>query len=337
MTPLTLRLDAGVDIPGVERPQIAASVWLPVQSQQAPAALVCLPGGYMNRRYFDLRPPAVPDDGRYSFAAQMVARGHVVMALDPLGIGDSSAVADGYTLTPQRIAAANAHATDTLLARLRDGTLADGVAALPELRSVGVGHSMGALLTVLQQAARHQHAAVALLGFSTRGLPQFLPEAARALSYEAQRAQVVPLARQFFVESTPALQPGASSVEFYGSARAERSGVAALKAATDRLLPVPAYLSMIAGNVAPEAASLDVPVFIGLGARDMAGPPHDVPAAFPGSFDVTLQILADAGHSHFLFPSRVQLFDRLDGWLRSALPAPTDLPHVDGVLTGGVA
>jgi pimeloyl-ACP methyl ester carboxylesterase len=96
--------------------------------------------------------------------------------------------------------------------------------------------------------------------------------------------------------------------------------VQALKAASgEPVLPLPAYHSMLPGNVAFEAAQIDVPVFLGVGERDMVGPPHQVPAAFTKSSDVTLLVLPEAGHSHFLFPSRKRLFDRLATWARSVL------------------
>jgi hypothetical protein len=75
---------------------------------------------------------------------------------------------------------------------------------------------------------------------------------------------------------------------------------------------------MLPGNVAPEAASIDVPVFVGLGELDMAGPPQDAPKAFTGSAAVTFYLLPKAGHSHFLFEARRGLFDCLAEWALTA-------------------
>ena len=310
-----LRVAAGVSLPGESELSVGLSVWLP--ATPASIALVCLAGGNMNRRYFDLR----PDDGdeSYSFAVQMSARGFAVIAIDHLGLGDSSKPKDGYALTPDVLTRANQHATADVLGRLREGRFADGVAALPNLKSIGVGHSMGAMMTVLQQARAQQHVAIALLGFSTRGLPDYMPADVRALSQEQQRARLVEFARQMFVLPYPVIRSSGNGAEIYGSARAEAKGIAALKAATDCLLPVTAFMSMLPGNVAPEAAEIDVPVFLGLGERDMAGPPHAIPAAFLMSRDVTLHILPETGHSHFLFPTRTELFDRLGVWAKSVL------------------
>jgi alpha-beta hydrolase superfamily lysophospholipase len=324
MPVLQLKLDSGVELPGEPPLQIGASVWWPQAVALNDTLLLCLPGGNMNRRYFDLRPPA-PDeaDDSFSFAAQMTARGCIVAALDHLGLGDSSKPQDGWQLTTELLVRANVAASAELIARLREGRLLPGVPALPALRSIGVGHSMGAMLTILQQHAARQHAGVALLGFSTRGLPEYAPPAVRdAADPLAVRPLLPKIAKQMFGQPYPVIHgregggERGNNAELFGSRKADPRGIKALKAATDCVLPIPAAMSMVPGNVAPEAAALDVPVFLGIGERDMVGPTHQVPAAFTGSRDVSLCILPEAGHSHFLFPARARLFDRLAAWMR---------------------
>lgn len=314
-----LQFDAGVSLKGEKPLEVEASLWLPAKPQSAPAVLVCLAGGNMNRRYFDLRPE--DGDDSFSFAAQMTRQGFIVAALDHLGLGGSTKPKSGYALTPELLTQANTNATATLLDVLHGGTLDTTVPSLRGLRSIGVGHSMGAMMTVLQQASAKQHSAIALLGFSTRGLPEYLPAEVRDMTPEHQRARLVELAKAMFVVPYPVIKPAANGAELYGSAKAEARGIAALKAATDCLLPVPAYMSMLPGNVAPEARQIDVPLFLGLGERDMAGPPEQIPAAFAGSPAVTLYVQPEAGHSHFLFPTRLELFSRLGAWAKSVTGA----------------
>ena len=326
-----LKLEAGIELPGEPPLQVGASVWWPEAAARANTLLLCLPGGNMNRRYFDLRPPpqggggdlhTEGGDDTFSIAAQMTSRGFIVAPLDHLGQGDSSKPQDGWQLTAELLVQANINATNELLARLREGRLSPDLPALPDLRSIGVGHSMGAMLTVLQQHAARQHAGVALLGFSTRGLPEYAPPAVRdAADPTAVRPLLPQIARKMFGQPYPVIhgQQGGergNNAELFGSRKADPRGVAALKAATDCLLPIPAAMSMVPGNVATEAAALAVPVFLGIGERDMVGPTHQVPAAFTGSRDVSLCILPETGHSHFLFPARARLFDRLQAWLR---------------------
>ncbi|ULQ48154.1 alpha/beta fold hydrolase [Flagellatimonas centrodinii] len=314
-----LTLDTGLTLPGEPPLTVAASLWWP--RQPPTAVLVCLPGGNMNRRYYDLQVAgAVPT---FSFAEAMVAEGFLVAALDHLGVGDSSRPEDGWVLTPELLTAANAAAVAALLTGLRSGTLVRDRPSLPALRALGVGHSMGAMMTLLLQAASAPFAGLALLGFATRGLPQFAPPPLRdTTDPDVLRPQLTAIAKSMFGTAYPRLGGGGGGgnrAELYGSAQADPRGVAALKAATDNLLPVPATLSMAPGNVATEARAVDVPVFIGVGERDMTGPPEAIPASFPASPAVTLEVLPDTGHSHFLFPSRSRLFARLGAWARDLM------------------
>ena len=317
--PIQLRIASSVTLYGEAPQESAASVYLP--DTPPLAALVCLAGGNMNRGYYDLR---AEQDRSFSFAAQMTARGFAVVTIDHLGLGQSTRPQDGYALTPDVIAAGNAHATAEILGSMRRGALA-GVPAMPGLRSLGVGHSMGAMLTVLQQARARQHDGIALLGFSTRGLPRFVPDDVRALAGDvaAVRARLVEFARRMFVQPYPRIRSsGGDNAGLYGSSEADPRGVAALKAATDCLLPVPAFLSMIPGNVAPEAARIDVPVYLGIGERDMVGRPEDVPTAFAASPKVTLEVLPATGHSHFLFAARERLFEGIAAWAKAIAHPP---------------
>lgn len=318
----TLRLESGVALPGEGLLEIAAEVIAPEHRsiRPQPLALVCLPGGGMTRGFFDLQ---VPGDASFSFARQMAARGFICVLIDHLGIGGSSRPADSYALTADVVMRANANATRAVLEKLRAGTALAGLPGLPKLASVGVGHSMGAMLTILQQEEFRQHRAIAVLGFSTRGLPEYLPAEVRELAKDVAtaRREAPRLAKALFREPYPNIGRSADGNQLYAGARAEPAGVEAIKPVRERLLPVPAYMSMLPGNVAPEAARIDVPIFVGLGELDMAGPPQDAPKAFTASPVVTLEIFPGTGHSHFLFPGRRQLFEKFGGWVQSFLPS----------------
>ena len=138
------RVDSGVTLPAEGALTVALEVMAP--EQPLPIALVCLPGGAMTRRYFDLQ---VPRDDSFSFARQMARRGFICVLIDHLGVGESSRPADGYALSADVLARANARATDEALGRIRNGSMINGLAYIPEVKSIGVGHSMGAMLTVI--------------------------------------------------------------------------------------------------------------------------------------------------------------------------------------------
>ena len=308
-----LHIEAGVTLTGLAAPRMSLEVLAPARLAESAVVLVCLPGGGMTRRYWDL-----PDQGgaRFSFAQAMVARGFVVVMLDYLGIGDSDRPEDGWQLTPELLTVANSQVVDVVLRRLREGRLDAQWPALPELRSIGVGHSMGAMMTVLHQASSAPHAAIAVLGFSTRGLPQYLPPQAPGQDHSRLRGEAVSLARLMFDgQAYPSpVRKSMSGTDLYAGAAADPGGAVAIRAAMTHLLAVPALTSMLPGNVAAEAAAITVPVFIGLGERDMAGPTHAVPANFPASQDITLHVLPGAGHSHLLFAARAGLYRRFAAW-----------------------
>ena len=315
----TLRIDSGIAVGDVASLHLAVEVQVDPQAlrRERTAAVVCLPGGGMNRRYYDLR---TANDDSYSFAAQMALRGFIVVLVDHPGVGESDRPSDGYALTHEVITRAEDNAVEQVLAGLRAGTLIAGLAPLPDLRSIIVGHSMGAMLACLQQVSSGRHAGVAALGFGTRGLPGFLPRRARELSHDvaAVRAELVSLAKSMFVEPYPVIRSDARSSELYGSGgKAEAAGIAALKAAGDCVLPVPALLSMLPDNIVSDTNRITVPIFIAAGERDMVGNVHEIPASFSASRDVTLLVLPETGHSHFLFATRHQLFKRLADWAQS--------------------
>lgn len=318
---IPIRVPTTVGVAGQGGLEIAAELFIPPLANLSDRSWlwVCLPGGGMNRRFFDLQPGS--GDDSFSLARFLVGQGQLVLLIDHAGIGESTRPDDGYVLVPEVVAAANAETTQTILSQLRHGSLTSDLPPLPNLCSIGLGHSMGAMMTVIQQARYAQHHALVVLGFGTDGLPKFLSAEARELAthVEAVRAALPELARKMFVQPYPRITriPKSVGEDLYGSETVDPQGVQALKAALDPILPVPSFMAMLPGNVAPEAAQITVPVFIGVGDRDMMGPPHRLPTNYPASLDVTLQVLPATGHSHFIFPTRLQLFKRLLAWANS--------------------
>lgn len=260
-----------------------------------PLALFCFPGGGMTQRYFNL-------DGA-SFAQAMTDAGIVTVTFDHPGVGESSPVRDGFTLSADAVARAGAHAAQDIGARLRDGIATPDLPSLPDLTMIGVGHSMGAMIVTLQQAAYRPFAGLALLGFSTHGLPEVLTPAEHAVAAQPVRAAAdfVRLAQLRFGQALADI-----------SSRA--NGSAALQAASGPLLTVSAMQSMLPGNIAAQAATIDVPVYLSVGDRDIAGPADQIPAAFSASCDVRLSVMPDAGHHPFIAPSAPLLYAEIISW-----------------------
>jgi pimeloyl-ACP methyl ester carboxylesterase len=306
-------IDAGVLSVGAAH--LAVDVFIPTGDvlREPAIAFFCVPGGGLNRGYFNL---LAEGDVSFSFAAQMASRGMITVAIDPLGVGGSSRPNAGFDIVPDVATAALDPVHRCISAELRAGTLAPSLLpALPKLLCVGVGHSLGGMMTVMQQAQFHSYDAVVLFGFGPVGMPEVLSEEARAMANDPQaiRANVVRLAQAFHAEPYPEVKPNGRGREIFGGG-ADPRAMNALRAVRDRLLATLSMFVIIPGSSAPEAAQIDVPLLLVVGDRDMCGPPHQLPASFPASSDITLLCLPNTGHSHFVFSSTSALFPRLARW-----------------------
>jgi pimeloyl-ACP methyl ester carboxylesterase len=235
----------------------------------------------------------------------MAARGYHVVALDNVGTGRST--------QPAR---------DAGLADLAAG--AAGVAAevrrlVPGTRVVGLGHSMGGYTLVVQQGTLRSFDAVAVLG-SAIGVSCLLPipddvvEAARR-GPEA-RAALVEVTMAHF--AGPYVMGGREHMmDAFHLADVSPEVRAADFAQTVTYLPrLTASQAATPWFTADAAGAIDVPVFLAYGEVDVSPAPHEEPAHFGASHDVTLFVLAGSSHCHNMATTRFALWDRLDLWLR---------------------
>jgi pimeloyl-ACP methyl ester carboxylesterase len=177
--------------------------------------------------------------------------------------------------------------------------------ALPDFCAIGLGHSMGGMLVTMQQAEYRPYQALALLGFSTRGLPEVLTPAEQDAAKNAVRNDdyYIGMARQRFGPAALAEMPP------------RREGSAALKAAAAPLLTVAAMQSMLPGNVLAEAASVNVPIFLAVGDKDITGRPEAIAPRFSAASDVRLLVMENAGHHPFIASSAGALYAALTAWI----------------------
>jgi pimeloyl-ACP methyl ester carboxylesterase len=311
----SLSLDVSTLAPaGCQR--IAADLFVSQSVRPRPLLWVCIPGGGISRRYFDL--DVGGQSGTFSMARHLVAGGDLVVTVDPPGVGESDAPDDGYTLTPRVVADVLAAALDGLGAELGSDAFAAaaGLSGVVPRAVVGLGHSAGALLVAFQQAHHHSYDLLALFGFSASGLPDVLNE--DELRYaghpEWLSEDVKNLTRARFGEPLP--EWSSSTGEFGPHAVAPQVDMA-LAAASSRLLALVGMTAIVPGSVQPELDELRIPIFAALGEHDLGGTLDVLAGQLPGCGDLTLFLLEGAGHNHNVAVNRRLLWDRVARWATS--------------------
>ena len=318
--------DIAVDVTaacGLGRPLcVAATVFLPEPDRlrDSQPAVFALPGGGYSRGYYDM---AFPGHTDYSQAAHHIDRGLVVVALDHLGVGESSPeVAE--TVHIEDIAAANDAAVAAIADRLRNGTAVAGYPRVDVGARIGMGQSMGGGVAVIMAARQHTFDAVAVLGYSAfhtvlpmRQQSQTVAAsehfdytrdtAPDELSVAESAAQIPEFLYPFFWEDVPTDIVDADTHGGYPI----RTSAPPFGSAT---LPTCVVAMLSPGYIKAEAAELQVPVFIGVGERDVVPEPHREPAAYCCSSDVSLFICDRMAHMHNFASTRRKLWDRVAGW-----------------------
>ncbi|KAA1397630.1 alpha/beta hydrolase [Aeromicrobium ginsengisoli] len=302
-----LDLDVTAALPFVSSPTtLRATVW---PAEQPQSVLVCWPGGSYSRAYWD-----VHVDGRdgYSFAEHVVGRGFTVVALDPLGVGESSRPEDVDQVTLESMADAATSAVRQLRERLAP-------AGVPV---IGIGHSLGGCLTLVEQARHGSYDAVANLGFTHGAKPILAPDSAgpdpEALTIAVEHAKA------FF---------GGDWDSGYARAPREPNHAwlhdpdvpADVIAEDDRhasAWPRQSYVgALLAGHSASYAGQVASPVFVAFGEHDVPEHPHDDIGYYGASGDVTLMVLPASAHCHNFAGTRALLWDRLADWATGIRPA----------------
>ncbi len=268
--------------------QIAATLYSPdTLPDSAPLDLIfALHGGGYTRAYWN---PPFADDS-YSFARFFTDRGKAVLAIDMLGMGESSRPEPESKLDRAAIAAAHAAA------------LADVVARLGRPFSVtGAGHSMGGMLIITQGARYGAMDRVAVLGWANE--PMVLGDTDVA----TLRADLipsgylptprVPMRKLFYSPDVP---------------------LALIEADEACAATTPACLgrdALTPGIVHDAAARIAVPVLVVQSATDTSPAPDREPAYFAGSSDVELHRLEQAAHCQNFASTRATHWRRLDAWI----------------------
>lgn len=332
---LTWRFDVSdaVNVPGAFAS--AATLIAPpsLDPNQSVTLLVCLPGGFLSRAYFDLQlaplaqreqdhATATNAERTYSFAAAMAARGFVVLTIDHIGTGDSTQpepVELGYDIGIDAIARANDLALRAARERLAAGDASAGLPPVFIERSIGIGHSMGSMLTVEQQAFAPTHEALVLFSFSTQGIPRFMDDDMRGYANDPARLrrEIGILARVAMGSPYPERATNSEDDRraAFGVGTAPNEAEEALQLASTNLLAVGGLTSMVPAGFSESAVKIDVPVFMIVGDHDLHDDRH-TRRELPNAPKVTTYILEDCWHCHFVANTRETLWQVVSDWIQ---------------------
>ncbi|WP_082947702.1 alpha/beta hydrolase [Mycobacterium sp. E2479] len=283
-----------------ERASLAATYYPARGCEQAPAVLVCLPGGTYSREYWDLD---IPGHHGYSFAAFATENGYGVVTIDPLGTGESSQPARDFDFGD--IAA----------------TLARAVSALPDTIGshappVAVAHSLGGYLAITQQALFSSYAGLAVLGCTNQHVAPLNLDAATIGRCATSQGRAELAAEILSALPQPYFEGPREHLQSWFHLADVPADIVAVDSVTAKsVVPRVFGTAMVPGVVAEQAARIDIPVFLGYGVVDVSPDPRAEAALYRSSPDITTVVLADSAHCHNMASSRHQLWRRLLAWV----------------------
>ncbi|HLZ97861.1 MAG TPA: hypothetical protein VKP66_07905, partial [Steroidobacteraceae bacterium] len=211
---------------------------------------------------------------------------------------------------------------------------APGMAPIASLTRIGIGQSMGGKVTVLAQGRRGTFDAIGVLGASAihtqlpqrdaaaresaeRGHRQVRGSAVDSESVAKASRSIADFVFPFHWEDVP---PDIVNADIVGGYPLRRPPVPPFGSAS---IPPCAVTMMSPGAIAAEAAAVRVPVFVGVGERDVCPDPRAEPRAYADSPDITLCIVPRMAHMHNFAGTREMLWARLERWIGS-VPEPPD-------------
>jgi len=329
-----LRIDVTEAVGFDEPAHIALTVTMPDELPAGVPPIICFakPGAGYSRGYFtEALPGPAPGPAAGSEAAWHAARGWIVVAVDHLGVGESSQH-DLERLAYSPVAAASQAAETAVRQKLAAGTLIDGLAPVEDPLTIGIGQSMGGALTIVQQGRYHCYDGIGVLGYSPLrthpaaepgtapvGLPWvpsdtwpsdgvFTNGVALALRLQDAGGRGGDMAWGFHYDDVePAIVR--RDMDDYP---ARGGNLPPWGSAT---VPMTVALwSVTPGGTWAEAAAVRTPVLVALGERDVLLDPRGETRAYESSPSVDFFVCPRMAHMHNFAGTRELLWQRLDTW-----------------------
>ena len=323
MGPIPLSFDITDALPAAisQGQRLAIAAWLffpdaPARLGPRPVTMTLLAGGSYDKRYHHA---VVPGHTGYSAAEHLAGLGNIVLLADHLGVGESSRV-PAQKLATRRICAQAMHAAVTQFhQRLAHGDLHPALPAQAAVAKVGGGHSMGAMMTVTQQAAHRTYDAILFMGYTAQSV-HFYHGTTRVRAGDY-------LPPEPYVDYSTN-DRASQRYNFYWDDVPQ--DIIAFDDTLAVATPTAIGLDSIrVGIIESDAARIDVPVFFGNGERDVAPDPHAEAGFFPLCTDFTMFLLPRSAHCQTFAGTRRQFWNRMHDWSRSVLPQRA--PHRDPI------
>ena len=333
-----LRIDV-TDAAGLGEPaHIMASVILPEPEALPERPLLCFakPSSSYSRRYYTFDLPGPAKGAQAQWHAE---RGWIFAALDLLGCGDSSQH-DLERLDYATLTAAAHAAEQEILLRLANGIVLDGYPPVHQPAVIGIGQSLGAGLTIYQQARHRSYDGIGVLGFSAVHSHPLTPPGAEPIVVswfprdatleecpEPINAKVLALAAEngpqdaawmslawgFHYDDVPQ-EVVEQDLQHYHAIALDQGNAEDQELAPWHAHDTPRRASrstLTPGVVATEAAAVTVPVLSAMGVRDLLPDPLGEPRAFRSARSVDLFICPRMGHMHNFAGTRALFWERI--------------------------
>lgn len=317
-----LRIDVTDSIAASTPQIIAATLYFPddLSAAERQVVIFASPGGGYSQHYFNMQ-----FDGHegYSEAEYHTARGIIFIAMDHLGVGESTLDLKDK-LSIEQAAASNDAFVQAVLAQLKAGVLCAGLLALANPFTVGIGQSMGGGVTIVMQSRHATFDAIAALGKSA--LHTVLPQPTFEL-FEVQKSifhftRATPL-EELSIELTSKqipdfVYPFHWPEEPEDIIAADMAGGYPMRQKAPRFgsatTPLYAVGMSSPGYLTPDAARITVPVLVAGGERDVMPDVRREPTAFLNSDDISVFVVPRMAHMHNFAPTRQQLWQRVADW-----------------------
>jgi len=334
MLAIDLRLDVTAAAGLGELTELAVTVTLPEISDSLPNPIVCFakPGGGYARGYYTEDLPG-PGSGT-SQAKWHADRGWIFVAIDPLGVGESTFNVERFTEygTDAVTSAAN-EAERQVLELLAQGTIHPGFPAVVNPTVIGIGQSAGGCYTIAQQGRFHAYDGIAILGYSALqtvvpARPGNVPLHGPWIPREFATTQGV-FTNAAMLAELPAMMGSPEAYEDMAWAfhwddmdpevvradiedsPARHGNPPPWASATS---PGMIYYLLGPGNFQSEAASITVPVLVAVGERDVIPDPRGETRSFLSSSSVDLFICPRMAHMHNFASTRELFWNRISVW-----------------------